>query len=93
MDNLLEIKAKDPTFTNEDLTAHALGLFTDGYETSSVMMSFTLFEIAANIPVQQRLKDEIDQVLAKGEPTYEAVQEMAYLDAVICGKFYHLIIS
>lgn len=35
--------------------------------------------------VQERLRAEIDEVLKKGEPTFEAVHEMEYLDCVING--------
>lgn len=74
-------------FTDEDITAHAAGFFGDGFETSSIVMSFALYEIANNIDVQNKLKEEIDEVCSKsnGQINYEAVQEMKYLDCVLNG--------
>lgn len=53
-------------------------------------MQFALYELARNPDVQKKLQEEIDTVLAKHENkiTYEAVQEMEYLDGVINGKIF-----
>lgn len=52
-------------------------------------MQFALYEMARNPDIQQRVRDEIEEVLAKhnGEVTYESVSEMNYLGRVIDGKF------
>lgn len=83
VDNLLEIKAKDPSFTLEDLTGHCIGLFIDGYETSSVVLSFILYNLAANPVAQEKLRQEIDEVIRKDNANYEGIQELTYLDAVL----------
>lgn len=76
-------------FRDDDILAHSLGFFLDGFETSSISLSFTLYELGANKFAQDKLKEEIDRVLLKynNELTYEAVQDMEYLDCVINGKF------
>ncbi|KAF5308636.1 hypothetical protein FQR65_LT06097 [Abscondita terminalis] len=86
LDNMRELKLKlgDDNFTDDDIVAHAGGLFGDGIETSSIGLSFILFELAVNIEVQERLRKCLDDVLAKnnGEFTYEDVIGNSYLDAV-----------
>lgn len=67
--------------------------YADGFETSSIALSFTLFEIATNPHVQKKLQKEIDSILEKHERelTYDAIQEMDYLDMVLSGIFYNFV--
>ena len=71
--------------TIEDMTAQAFVFFFGGFESTSTLMCFAAYEVGTNEEVQKRLQDEIDQVLedCKGEATYEAINDMKYLDAVI----------
>lgn len=70
------------------MAAHIIAFFTDGFETSAISMSYILFEIAANPEVQERLREEFDNIYDKngGQLTYEGVQEMKYMDCVIQGQ-------
>lgn len=70
------------------MTAHAFVFFIAGYETSSTTTSFLLYEVSKNREIQQNIQSEIDSVLANynGNITYEAVNEMKYLDACIDGE-------
>lgn len=83
----LKNKPGEYKFTDEDIVAHAAGFFVDGFETSSVILSFAIYEIAANINVQEKLRNEIEEICKKrnGDITYEDVQEMNYLDCVVKG--------
>lgn len=69
------------------LASQAFTFFTAGYETSSTMMSNALYELALNQKIQDRLREEINQTLAKfgGNLTYENIKEMKYLDKVCKG--------
>lgn len=88
--NQLKNTSKEYEFTNIDVAAHAAGFFLDGYETSSMAMSFILYELAENIEAQSVLRAEIvNQVNQNhGVLTYETLQEMHYLDAVISGMLF-----
>nr|AZR39423.1 cytochrome P450 [Agasicles hygrophila] len=74
-----------PVFTLDELTGHALSFFVAGFETSSTLMSFALFELGQRPEIQETLRKEINEVLAKhnGQLTYEALSQMTYLDGVI----------
>lgn len=72
-------------FNETEVTGHALSFFTEGYETSSTLLSFAMYELARNPDIQERLYDEITEVLdsKKNELTYETLQEMTYLEQVM----------
>lgn len=72
-------------FSLEDITSQSFLFFGAGFETSSTVMAFTLYEIARNKDVQDKLRKEIEEVLEAhdGNITYEAVKEMKYLDQVV----------
>lgn len=68
-------------FTYEDVTAQIAAFFLDGYETSSTVMSFLLFELACNQDKQDKLREEI---LSQSEDlTFEMLSEFTYLDACL----------
>jgi cytochrome P450 family 6 len=70
------------------LAAQVFVFFFGGFETSSTTMTFCLYELSLQPDIQDRLRQEIDVVLKKydGKLTYEALQEMEYLDKVVSGK-------
>jgi cytochrome P450 family 6 len=61
-----------------------VAFFAAGFETSSSVATFAFYELAMNQDVQDRLRKEITEVVAKsnGEVTYESILEMKYLDMV-----------
>lgn len=76
--------------TIEEIASQCFLFFLAGYETSSTTTSFALYEMAKNQVVQERLRNEINETLKKidGEMTYEAINDIPYLDQVISGKPY-----
>ncbi|XP_016964524.1 cytochrome P450 6A1 isoform X1 [Drosophila biarmipes] len=86
MDLLLDLKKQEngKGLTVEQLAAQVFVFFVAGFETSSSNLSYALFELAKNQAVQEQLRQEIGEVLARhGELTYEAMLEMPYLDQTI----------
>ncbi|XP_026481493.1 cytochrome P450 6j1-like [Ctenocephalides felis] len=74
-----------PPLTNLEMTGHAVSFLTDGYETSSAVMAFVFYAVAKHKHVQDKLRQEILDVLKKhdGQVTYEAIMEMQYLEQVL----------
>jgi hypothetical protein len=70
------------------MAAQALSFFSAGNDTTSLTISFTLYELALNPTIQDRLRQEVQETFAKhGDFTYDAIYEMKYLDMVVNGKF------
>lgn len=61
-----------------------------GFETSSTTLSFCLYELAKNPEIQKKVHQEIDQIKEKhnGQLSYDAVNDMKYLEWCIDGKFF-----
>lgn len=74
--------------SESDIIAQCFVFFIAGFETSSSTMTFTMLELAQHQDIQDKLRKEILEVLAKhdGKITYDGIMEMPYLDKVICGK-------
>jgi len=72
--------------TDEEVVAQAVIFLLAGYETSSNTLSFTLYQLAVNPDVQQKLRSEISEALetnARKKPLYEIAVNIEYLDCVI----------
>lgn len=71
-----------------ELAAQAFVFFAAGFETSSTTMQMALFELSYRPELQTKLRNEISEVLARhnGEMSYDAIQEMTYLDQVMNGE-------
>ncbi|KAK7788571.1 hypothetical protein R5R35_000158 [Gryllus longicercus] len=89
MQNLINLKKKavenGETYSDEDITAHAVTFMTDGFETSAIIMSFILHELARHPDVQEELRQEV--VAARGANggrlPFEVLLELPLLDQVI----------
>lgn len=70
-----------------ELAAQAWVFFIAGFETSSTAMSFAIYELAQNQEIQEKLRQSIKDVLEKHDNkiTYEAMQDMTYLEQCING--------
>lgn len=70
------------------IAAQAFVFFAAGYETSSNTIAFCLHELALNTEIQEKTRRDIQDAIdsRNGKLTYDAVQDMKYLDMVIAGK-------
>lgn len=69
------------------VVAQAIQFFLAGFETTGSTISFTLYELALNPTIQTKLRADVNATLQKhGSFTYEALQNMKYLDQCVSGK-------
>nr|UZE89903.1 cytochrome P450 CYP9GK5 [Chrysoperla zastrowi sillemi]UZE89906.1 cytochrome P450 CYP9GK5 [Chrysoperla zastrowi sillemi] len=70
---------------DDDIAAQAFLFFLGGFETTSILMCFTIFELALNPDIQERLLNEIQNTLSEsnGEFSYDVVHKMKYLDMIV----------
>ncbi|CAB3365212.1 Hypothetical predicted protein [Cloeon dipterum] len=75
----------DYKLTDDDIVAQALVFFFAGFETSSSNMTFAMLELARHPDVQQKARDNIEEVLQRhnGQMSYQALQEMTFLDWIM----------
>lgn len=81
---LIQIKNSEIGMSLNEIAANSFIFLLAGMETSSSVASFTLFELALNQDIQDRLRQEIEEVLSRHDDnmTYDAIMEMKYLDMV-----------
>lgn len=79
---LLELK---DVYTKEELAAEAFIIFFGGFETSSSLMTFMLYELALNPDIQNRLREEIITGIEEndGKLSYDMLLGFKYLDMVV----------
>lgn len=80
------------TMSLNEIAANTFIFFSAGFESSSNIMSFCLYELAMNPEIQRRAHNEIDRVLHEHNEqiTFESVSVMKFLGMCIDGKI-HLI--
>ncbi|GFR31809.1 cytochrome P450 3A8 [Trichonephila clavata] len=68
-----------------ELVAQCIMFFIAGYETTAFTLSFATYMLALHPDIQDKLYEEIVDTLnsTNGELTYEALQNMKYLDSII----------
>ncbi|KAG8306650.1 hypothetical protein J6590_042434 [Homalodisca vitripennis] len=71
--------------TIEEMTAQSFVFFLAGFETASSLMAFCLYELACHSEIQERLYQEIQEVMERieGKITYQMMMEIPFLDQVI----------
>nr|AAF97936.1 cytochrome P450 CYP6N3v1 [Aedes albopictus] len=70
--------------TDEQIAAQAFVFFLAGFETSSTAMSNSLYELAQNSELQDKARKSVmDSIKKHGSLTYEAIQDMQYIDQCI----------
>ena len=79
--------AKKGEFDELVIVATAVILLVAGYDTTGSTMSCVCYHIAKNPEVQERLREEIEEVCGDDlsqDITYDNLHDMTYLDQVIC---------
>lgn len=81
-------KKEETTITFTELAAQCFVVFLAGYETTSTLLTFLMYELALDLEIQNKVREEIEMVLEKydNKITYDALGEMPYLDKVIKGN-------
>ncbi|KAL9967756.1 hypothetical protein ACROYT_G026048 [Oculina patagonica] len=72
--------------SDEEIVAQAVIFLLAGYETTSNTLAFTLYHLAVNPDVQDKLRTEIKEAMesnAGKKPLLEVAQNIEYLDCVI----------
>lgn len=70
------------------MAANAFVFFLAGFETTASTMAYCLLELAANLEIQEKMRQEVLDTLAEndGNLTYDVIKNMPYMEKVISGK-------
>lgn len=74
----------------QEISTQIISLFAgQGYEATAASMTWCLYEMAKSAVHQDKLADEVRGVMKRYESrvSYEAIQEMTYLDQVVSGEW------
>uniref|UniRef100_A0A182LYY9 Cytochrome P450 n=1 Tax=Anopheles culicifacies TaxID=139723 RepID=A0A182LYY9_9DIPT len=87
LDLLLNVTVEGKPLSNLDIREEVDTFMFEGHDTTTSGISFTIYELARNQDVQDRLYEEIVAVLGKdyktADLTYQNLQEFKYLDLVV----------
>ncbi|EZA59932.1 Cytochrome P450 6a2 [Ooceraea biroi] len=67
------------------IAAQSFVFFAAGFETSSTTIAFAMYELARNHKVQEKLRDEMKQILSScsnGTISYDDIKKFTYLEQV-----------
>jgi cytochrome P450 family 6 len=92
LDLMIEMKNSEDSnnsLTFAEIAAQAFVFFLAGFETSSTVMTYTLYELAQNQKLQQKARDCVQEVLKKhgGVMDYDSMMEMTYVNQCLNGEF------
>lgn len=76
-------KSKAIKISNDEITSQAMIFFFAGFDTVSTAMCFASYELALNKEIQDRLREEINEVQKNGKVTYEELMGMKYMDMIV----------
>jgi cytochrome P450 family 4 len=90
LDILLRSTINDKPLTNDDIIEEVNNFMFAGQDTTTNTISFTLFLLAKYPKVQQKLRQEIDNVIGENEVSFAVINEFKYLDMIIkeCNRLY-----
>lgn len=88
---LMQLREKDPagddakesadTLSFNSIVAQSYAFFLGGFETSSTVMSYCLYELSLNEEIQEKARECVKAAVEKhGGFTYDAVMDMAYIE-------------
>ena len=77
--------------SEKQMAAQVFVFFIAGFETTSSTTSFTLYELAKKPDVQDKVIEELTEVLKKhnGKVTYETIMDLPYMEMAVQGELFH----
>lgn len=85
--NLKNSNNEEFKLTQDEINAQAFVFFMAGFETSSTLLTFCLYELSVNHDIQAITRDSVNEVFDKGDGKllYEHLAENHYIEQVLNG--------
>ena len=82
----LMLNAKDPItgekLTEENIRYQLITFLIAGHETTSGMLSYTIYLLLKNPEVLQKAQEEVDRILGNETPSIKHISQLIYLDQI-----------
>lgn len=84
-----DLKPQKERLTLWQVMAYSIVLFTSIFGASTTTLTFCLYELSVHQEIQEKVRKHVKDVLKKhkGELTYEALEDLTYLETVLQGKW------
>lgn len=84
-----DLKPKQERLTLWQVMAYSVVFFTAGFDASATTLTFCLYELSIHQDIQEKARKHVKDVLKnhKGQFSYEALEDLTYLDTVLHGKW------
>lgn len=84
-DGNLSETSKKGLLTDDEILAQCFIIFNGGFDTSAATLGFAMFELARQPDIQQKVRQEIFDVMANhnGTMTYDGLKHLEYMEKVI----------
>ena len=82
-DDLLGLLVNTEWMSDGLIRDQLLTMFIAGHDTSTALLAWALYLLGKHPEAMARARAEVDDVLGSAEPTYEVVEELAYLERVV----------
>ncbi len=83
----LMLEGKDPQtgrgLSDENIRFQMITFLTAGHETTSGLLTFTLYELLDNPACLAKARGEVDRVLGNQNPRFEHLSQLTYIDQVL----------
>ena len=81
------LEGKDPQtgrgLSDENIRFQMITFLTAGHETTSGLLTFTLYELLDNPACLAKARGEVDRVLGNQNPRFEHLSQLTYIDQVL----------
>ncbi|KAF2893603.1 hypothetical protein ILUMI_12566 [Ignelater luminosus] len=84
LDGFIEISETKPDFTDEDIVDEVCTFMLAGQDSVGAATAFTLYYLAKFQDVQNKVNEEIKEVISNSNITIEKLDKMKYLERCIC---------
>lgn len=79
--------AEDPQtgerLSDENVRYQMVTFLIAGHETTSGLLSFAVYELLRHPEILERARAEVESVMGEGEPRFEHLQQLTYLDQIL----------
>ncbi|KAF5281196.1 hypothetical protein FQA39_LY17836 [Lamprigera yunnana] len=85
LDYIVQLKETDKDLKDIDVVGHAFTFYLDSYETTAIVLTYLMYELALNPHIQEKCREEVNKIMKEynGELTGDALSKIKYVENTI----------